>query len=347
MGKDWGGIERYVAHLAHEFRRRGIDSRVAAPRGSPLAAHSPSPVVPLRLIHKYDPLTLALAIRQFRRIRPAFVVAHYSPDYLMPALAARIARVRCSLMTRHVAVNFKPKRVESYRKLFDGFIAISQTVREQLIEDGLPESLVRVALSGCVSPQPSGSEFPVPRDRANIGVFGRLHWVKGQDVAIKAMRDIPSAVLHIFGEGPYERELRRLAQPLGGRVQFHGYLSNVADALAAMDLVVVPSIWKEAFGLTVAEAMALGKPIVANATGGIPELIDDGRTGILIHSPDPEKPDPADFALAISALMADRERARRIAVAAQESYRSTFTIEAMADRTIEAYRSLIDKSPKT
>ncbi len=340
MSKDWGGIERYVVHLAGELARRGIDARIAAPRNSPLALNAATPVLPLRLIHKYDPAALAAAIRLFRRERPAFTVAHYSPDYLMPALAARIARLPTSIMTRHVAVNFKPKRAQLYRKLFDGFVAISGTVQQQLIEDGIPADRIRTALSGCPEPVPTAT-FELLKDRTHIGVFGRLHWVKGQEVAIRAMAEVPNATLHIFGEGPHESELRRIATPLADRVQFHGYLSRVADALEAMDIVVVPSIWKEAFGLTVVEAMARGKPLIANATGGIPEIIEHDRTGILIHSADPEKPDPQAFARAINDLIAQPDRATALGTAAQADYQARFTIESMADRVIAAYQSLL------
>jgi len=107
MHKDWGGIERYIAFLTAELAREGHPVTATAPAGSPLAKHLVVPTHKIRLATKYDPIALASHIRLFKREKPEFIVTHFSPDYIVPALAARIAKVPKNLMTRHVAVNFK------------------------------------------------------------------------------------------------------------------------------------------------------------------------------------------------------------------------------------------------
>jgi len=347
MHKDWGGIERYIAFLTSELARRGIPVSATAPAGSPLAKHLEVKTHSIRLLTKYDPLALAAHIRLFRRDKPQFIVTHFSPDYIVPAMAARIARVPKVLMTRHVAVTFKGKRAEHYNRLYDGFVAISQTVVEHLIADGIPQSKIQLALSGSPPLLPTLSKLDsragLDPAKFHVGVFGRLHWVKGQEIAIRSVAALPNVALHIYGEGTHEPELRRLVLELklDGRVIFEGYKADVANHMLAMDAVMVPSIWKEAFGLTVVEAMSIGQPIIANATGGIPEVLTHDKNAILIRSDDPEKPTPADFEAAISKLANQPDLCAQLGTNARRAYESMFTLPHMADRVVAAYQQLL------
>jgi len=177
----------------------------------------------------------------------------------------------------------------------------------------------------------------------HVGVFGRLHWVKGQDVAIRAISKLPQVILHIYGEGPHEAELRNLVTRLNlnSQVIFEGYKTDVANHMLAMDAVMVPSIWKEAFGLTVVEAMSIGQPIIANATGGIPEILTHNQNALLIYSDDPEKPNPVDFESAVKQLISDRELGERLGSNAKSTYESKFTLPYMTQRVIAAYQNLL------
>lgn len=112
-----------------------------------------------------------------------------------------------------------------------------------------------------------------------------------------SMQDI---LLLVAGEGTYRRDLERLARELNisGNIRFLGRRSDVQTIIAASDVVVAPSVWEEAFGLIVAEAMACGRPVVASKVGGIPELIVDGENGFLV------KPDDYDgLALILQELL--------------------------------------------
>jgi len=347
MHKDWGGIERYIAFLTAELARQGHTVSATAPAGSPLAKHLEISSHRIRLATKYDPIALASHIRLFKSEKPEFIVTHFSPDYIVPALAARIANVPTNLMTRHVAVSFKGKRAQHYNRLYDGFVSISQTVSDHLIVDGIPAEKIQLALSGSPALKPSLSKSEVrkslDKSQFHVGVFGRLHWVKGQDIAIKAISKLPQVILHIYGEGPHEAELRNLVTQLNlsSQVIFEGYKTDVANHMLAMDAVMVPSIWKEAFGLTVVEAMSIGQPIVANATGGIPEILTHNQNSLLVYSNDPERPDPQDFELAIKQLIDDRELGKQLGNAAKLTYESKFTLPHMTQRIIAAYQNLL------
>jgi glycosyltransferase involved in cell wall biosynthesis len=153
-----------------------------------------------------------------------------------------------------------------------------------------------------------------------IVLAGRLSPEKGIDVAIRALGDIEGAVLDIAGTGPDEAPLRRLADSVApGRVRFHGLVdkSEVQRLMLAASVVVVPSRWYENQPMVVLEALARGVPVVGSDLGGMPELIEPGKTGDLVPPNDP----PA-LAAALRPYVSDpglgfamRDRARATIVA--------------------------------
>jgi glycosyltransferase involved in cell wall biosynthesis len=167
---------------------------------------------------------------------------------------------------------------------------------------------------------------------------GRLVGWKGMGVALKALADAPmhdvNAKLLIVGDGPQKPELQQLAQSLGltGRVLFHEPVPH--DRLPALygtvDAGVFPSIGDEAFGITIAEAMSCGKPVIASHIGGIPEVVgNEGSCGILVPPGD-----PAALAAAMRALASDRGRCRRMGEAARARAAARYTWRAAAQRLL-------------
>lgn len=139
-----------------------------------------------------------------------------------------------------------------------------------------------------------------------VGVFSRLAPWKGQDVALRALADLPGAGCVItgdalFGEHAYAAELRRLAASLGvaDRVRFLGHRADVPRLMQAVDAVVHPSVAAEPFGRTLVEGMLSRVPVVAAAAGAVPEILDEGRAGVLVP--------PGDAAALAAALRALRQ----------------------------------------
>lgn len=139
--------------------------------------------------------------------------------------------------------------------------------------------------------------------------FGRLSWEKGFDTAIRAFALLnkrgSNAQFILAGGGPQRPALEQLAAELGVSVRFTGVLTEEEriQVLNQATLVVVPSIW-ESFGLVILEAMQMGRPVVASRIEGIPEVVADGKTGLLAAMKDPEA-----FCQAIEALLEDPNRA--------------------------------------
>jgi glycosyltransferase involved in cell wall biosynthesis len=161
----------------------------------------------------------------------------------------------------------------------------------------------------------------------------RLAPQKALHVLIAALDLVPGAVLVILGEGPLRDELETKARGLGvsDRVKFLGFRPDVADFVAAADAFCLSSVW-EGVPLSAQEAILLNTPVVATRVGGMPELLVDGESGLLV-----EPNDLKAFAAAIERVMGDDAFARRLASAAQTRLRETFSTERMLERLTELY----------
>jgi glycosyltransferase involved in cell wall biosynthesis len=180
-----------------------------------------------------------------------------------------------------------------------------------------------------------GIEWDVPV----VICVARFDPVKGVDVLIDAWREIastiPQAMLLLVGDGPLREALaqRIRANGLNTSVRFLGYRSDVEAVLRAADLCVVPSR-SEGFSLAALEAMATGLPVVATGVGGLPEVVKDGETGVLVE---PENP-PA-LAKAVIRLLADPTLRSEVAAAALASARG-YDIDASCARLETLYHQL-------
>ena len=183
------------------------------------------------------------------------------------------------------------------------------------------------------------SEIGMPSDGLLLGVLARLEPEKGHRYLIEAMPRIvalvPSAWLAIVGEGSLDQDLRAraaaLPPPARHRVVFTGRRDDVAAVTADLDVAVLPSL-REAQGISVLEAMARRRPVVASAVGGIPEVITDGVDGILVPPADPDA-----LADAVAGVLTDDGLRRRIGDAGHATVVERFSIDAQVRRTEALY----------
>jgi glycosyltransferase involved in cell wall biosynthesis len=179
------------------------------------------------------------------------------------------------------------------------------------------------------------------REREQVLFVGRLVERKGAEFAIRAVARVRDARLVVAGDGPERPSLERLARQLGveARVTFTGMLTptDVAAHYRRASVLVFPAVtdWKgeqEGFGMVLVEAMRSGLPIVATRSGGIPDVIRDLDTGLLV----PER-DPAALADAITRVLADTALARRLAAAARADVAARFAPELIAQTFAQVY----------
>jgi glycosyltransferase involved in cell wall biosynthesis len=161
---------------------------------------------------------------------------------------------------------------------------------------------------------------------------------KGVDVLLRALPEFPpDAVVWVAGEGPEGEQLQALARQLGvqDRVRFLGNQARVEPYLQAADCFACPSVWAEAAGLTNLEAQACGVPVVASRTGGIPEYVADGVTGLLFPPGD-----PAALAACVRRLHGDAALRRARGEAARARAVERFSPEACLEAYLDLYRGV-------
>ena len=344
----FGGGERQVAGLIRHLARRGHESVLAAAAGSPLAANVPAADARLRPLAIRNDLDLAAAWHLKRLVAaesPHIVHFHTSRAHAMsPWLRRHAPR---AVVTRRMDYALRPGWWTDllYNRSVAATVAISEEVRRRMLAAGVRAERVRVihsaveppaGLPGAAGRAAARARFGVGGELA-IGIVAALETRKGHDVLLHALarlrRDGIAMCCLVCGDGSRRAQLESLAQGLGiaDAVRFLGEQRQVADVLAALDVFVLPSR-HEGLGVAILEAMAMALPVVASDVGGIPEIVDAGRTGVLVP---PE--DAAALASAIAALDRDRALAHQMGAAGRARVLAEFSMEVMADRYERLY----------
>ena len=212
----------------------------------------------------------------------------------------------------------------------DAFVALSEFSRRKLAEGGLPEDRMFLKphfLDRSVTPSLESDHYAV--------VMSRLHAEKDVQTAVEAFQHLPDLRLVVLGEGPLLEPLKALARQLGLRnVEFRGFVGGEArfEILRRARLLVLPSRVYENFSVSVLEAYAMGKPVVASRIGAVAEMVEDGVTGFLFE---PGRPD--DLARKIRQLIEQPGRAAELGRAARERFESRFTADVNYQQLMDIY----------
>jgi glycosyltransferase involved in cell wall biosynthesis len=229
----------------------------------------------------------------------------------------------------------------------DLIIGVSQVTIDALAADGMPRERLRVIPNGIDPGRVAGSSqgclrarLAIPDGSIVVGCVGALVTGKGQDVVLRAVARLAAAKpvhLVLAGSGPEQERLAALAQELGieDATHFLGNRKDMAQVYRAMDVNVLASR-SEAFGLVLVEAGMHGVPSVASAVGGIPEVVEDGRTGLLFPSEDVE-----GLHRALQRIVADPALRSRLGEAARERAFARHTAARMTRDFEQAYEELL------
>jgi glycosyltransferase involved in cell wall biosynthesis len=260
-------------------------------------------------------------------------------------LAGTIARVPLRLSTKHGFNEFREGRFfgvadRTVGSLAHVHIAISEGLAHYLAEtEGFDEERFEIVHYG-ISAQ--NGVRPYAQGEPRLLCIGRLIPIKGHLVLLRALAQarasLPAVTLDVAGRGPLEPALKELARELGVEeaVRFLGYVSPVQKAVEEAAIVAVPSLG-EGFGMVALEAMERARPVIASAVGGLPEIVEDGRTGLVVEPGDAEA-----LADAIVALAGDLERAAAMGLAGRERALGEFTPERSAERIETLYRAALE-----
>jgi len=340
-GRSWRGGQRQVFLLAAGLRDLGYRTLVVAPTGSPLikrAERAGLPTYRLTLRGEWD-------IRSARELRAVagewkadIVHAHDARAHSIALLALLGKRRTHLVVTRRVT--FTPKQVRlKYRHGIDAFIAISNAVRAVMVKAGVPADRIEVVYSGLPTPvvkRPRNwrRERGWPSTTVVCGVVGAMTQEKGLDLIGGIARRLPGEVFRrtrlvlLGGKG-------KGGTSVSGVEGFDaGFVEEIHDAMAGLDVLWHPAR-SEGLGTAVIDAMALGIPPIAFAVGGLPEVIEDGKSGLLIPPGDVQ----AFMRGAAELITNDALRARLGAGARLRA--KEFSVERMIERTAEVYHRVI------
>lgn len=365
-----GGVSAHVQTSAAVLARHGLDVRVLAARiesseeipgvtvyRCPDLFH---PEVPMAarigdalsfgpdVIHLHQ-VDLPDVIQEMRISAPVVISAHvysactsgvyyfrpghectraHGPGCVFNLLARGCAHTRNlkSLPGRYAGASRRAEALASA----DLVVAYSSSVDRHLATNGLMRRRIVPFPATTVAKPGSGHAT-----RRRVVFAGRIVHQKGVAVLIRAAREVDGEFV-ICGDGRQLEAMRRLARSAGveRRVSFKGWLSaeQLMEEFANASVVVVPSLWPEPFGLVGIEALATGRPVIASATGGIEDWLDDGVSGLCVKPGDSHA-----LAQALNELLADPDRQRAMGAAGRDAVKARFSPERHVTALLEAY----------
>jgi glycosyltransferase involved in cell wall biosynthesis len=363
---NWGGAETLLADFAAGAPTAGIDLSVGylqEVNGSPSAAALRIRGVEPELVGVRKLLDVESAWRVRRhvaRVRPDLLHTHLGAADVHGTMAARSLRIP-SVSTIHVVapptMHELARREAARVRLMAAarrhgsqrVIAVSEAARGAYLRAGLDQASRVVTVHNGIAARAAERsraqlrrELGILDDAPVVAMISVLRDGKGHDIAFDAVAHLrerhPGLRLLVVGDGPARRSIEALAQPLGDAVVFAGFRGDVVDILAASDALLLPTRM-DAFPTSLLEAASVGLPVVATAVGGIPEIVDDGRTGLLIDSP----PTSAAIGRAVGRLLDDPALRRRLGSAARERFQTCFTADHWALRCRQIYDEILGR----
>jgi glycosyltransferase involved in cell wall biosynthesis len=342
------GSEAYLLQLLPDLRERGWDVRFLMlhedePGAWEFAGELTGRGVPLddiRLRADVDPIAFGEVVAYLARARPRILHTHLVHADVYGQLAGSIARVPLRLSTKHGFNEFREGRWFGFADRTVGslahvHIAISQGLAQYLAEtEGFDEQDFEIVHYGIAS---AGEATPYAGTEPRLLCVGRLIPIKGHLVLLRALAQararVPGVVLDVAGRGPLEPALKAYARELGieDAVRFLGFVSPVQKAIEEVAIAVVPSLG-EGFGMVALEAMERARPVIVSAVGGLPEIVAEGQTGLVVAPADAEA-----LADAIVTLAGDLPRSEEMGRAARKRALSEFTPERCVERVEALY----------
>lgn len=353
--KTWRGGEQQTFNLLHGLKKRKISSHLVCQPDSPMAEKAVKAGIetfPIAMHGEVDPLACFQVKTLIKSYKYNIIHSHTSHAHTL-AFFSSFGRKVNRLVTRRVDFSiyrhsFLKLSGIKYRYMSDFYVAISRKIKEVLMEDGIPKERIFVVHSGINTKRFEDStrehlisEFDIKSNEQVVINVAHLAGHKGQKYLVKAIPDVlaelPSVRFFIVGGGELKEELKVLAESLGlgEKLIFTGFRQDVGAFYNIADLFVMSSV-QEGLGTAVLDALALGKPVVATKSGGIPEIIQDGETGLMVPPADPKT-----LSKRIIQMLTDNELANRVAKKGQIMVNEKFTVSAMVDKNIDVYHQIL------
>lgn len=356
-----GGAETVVLNLVKGLNPERFKSIVLLPPGpwlNPKLRELGVPVIEVSWKSWWDlrgPLAMVKAIRKHK---VDLIHSHLPGQNFYSCIAGSITGTK-TLVTYHGPVelersqNFRGRvRLWFVRNLADRVIVVCDLVKRLLIQTGFSSDHISLVYNG-IDPDFTSDprrealrhELKLKSTHRLVGMIANVRQSKGYEYYVKACakvcKDVPNVTFLAIGD-----VIEQLAIPikalhsrlsLGERFRFLGFRSDVSEILREIDVFVLAST-SEGMPLSILEAMAAGKPVVATDCGGIPEMVEHGRTGWLVPPADPDA-----LGQAISSLLKDPVCADRLGQAGRARFFENFTMNMMIERYEQLYISRLEQ----
>jgi glycosyltransferase involved in cell wall biosynthesis len=346
----WGGQEIRTLSEATAFAKRGLRVLIVCQPGSRLGIEAQRRGLSIRPVSMHQAIDV-LACWRLRRLMRAdevdLVHTHSSIDAWLAGFAAKSLRLPV-VRSRHVSIPVKRRRNFVYNALCDRIISSGEAIREVLISAGVDRDKIVAIPAGVDVEQfhPGVSGEAVRREFGMngpvIGTVAMFRHSKGHRVLLRAipevLRNEPRAEFLWVGDGVGHAALQQEVAEGGLHAKVHlaGFREDVPACLAAMEVVVLPSIKSDGVPQVLMQALAMRKAVVASAVGGIPEVIQHQRTGVLVPPNDPEA-----LAAAVVRVLRDPEPVAEWARVGGQLIDTHYTLERMIDRTAAVYTAVL------
>ena len=352
-GREWRGGQQQIAYLLQGLSGKHCPQSVICPSSSQLKKvcsnyHIPCISVPLR--GEFD-LKSAFAIASISRYFSVNVVhAHCAHSLALSQIARLFYHKPRLVASRRVDFSVYKKMIGAFKysnPLVDQIVCVSGAIRDILIRDGIDPKRVQIVYSGVDLSKFSNA---LPLDRKQLDIPDH-HTIIGTVAALADHKDYPTllqAARHILnqrqdvtflalGDGPDKKPLQELAKELelGSGFRFLGHYENVGSILKMFDIFVLASK-TEGLGTSIIDAQAVGLPVVATRAGGIPELINHNKTGLLVTPCQ-----PIQLANALLQLINDNGLSRLLAAQGQQTA-GYFNWRRMTEETLNVYQNVLD-----
>jgi len=351
-----GGAGKWLLNLLRNYDKSKLDMIIVVPKGSMLKDEIGE--LGIRTIEikgigdkSVDMNSINAFYKLFRLEKPQIVHTHAS---LSARVAAKLAGINTIIHTKHCIDSPKTgiKKLVSAsinKQLSSKIIAVSKAVRQNLLETGIPDNMIRVIYGGVDKLEKLSLEeineikraYGIGEKDLVYGVAARLTEVKGHKYLIEAaelvLKKNSNIKFVIAGTGPLEEQLKQRVREKGLEQSFvfTGFIRDIGRIYNILDVNMACSV-SEALCLSLIEGMSIGKPMIGSNVGGVPEIITHMETGLLVQPRNPE-----ELAKAILKLAEDDELRNTMGEKAAKLMQEKFSASIMAKNILELYYEVV------
>lgn len=367
--RGWSSDAYWAARVVHELERVGHEAILCCRAGTEervvkrAREIGVNRIETLKLSSGFRPGAVTADLRDLACLlswlpQLDIVHVHRGKEHWLAALANRISRSpRPLVRTRHIAQVVRPSRANRwlYRKATDLVITVTHAINRQYVASGLllPERVVTlvggvdtVRFHPGVEGHPVRARLGVPPGELLLGIVGGLRVMKGHAVVVEAIARLAGDGIRlrvlVVGRGPHEAVMREAIRRAGLDTQFTfmGFVSDLPQVMAAMDIGLYVPLESEGMSRVVFEYLAMGRPLIASRVGIVPEVLRNGRDAILVPAGD-----PGVLALAIRRLLADEPLRRALGTSGRQLVEAHYSGARVAESLGDHYARLL-QAPK-